>query len=145
MNISDVQVTVWIWRILKLSSMNSKRMCRQLTLHPWNWRISWNVTISVLFSRCIFCTNSYSFTGYYPEFHPQFKDGKLCPDDYVYGYSLLMYFSCVTYPESKMQDICKKMQVETQLIIKTFLQNLLDCKSFSRESIKAVIELSGMI
>lgn len=72
------------------------------------------------------------------------KGRKVCPEDYVYGYSLLMHFSCVKYPESSMQDICKQMQEETQMTIKTFLQNLMDRKSFDRETIKSVIESSGL-
>ena len=35
------------------------------------------------------------------------------------------------------------MHEESQLTVKAFLQNLLDCNSFTRETIKCVIESSG--
>ncbi len=91
-----------------------------------------------------FC-NFINLIDYYPEYEPAYNsEGKICPDDYVYGYSLFLFFSCVTHREEKMQTACRTMQEETQLVIKTFLQNLLDCNSFSREAIKDVIESSGV-
>ncbi|KAG4067391.1 hypothetical protein HA402_015827 [Bradysia odoriphaga] len=83
-------------------------------------------------------------TSYFPEFLPSWtNEGKMSPDDYVFGFSLLMYFACVKHPDVNIQRICKEMQGESQLVVGTFLKNLLDSNSFSRETIKCVIESSG--
>lgn len=84
-------------------------------------------------------------TAYYPTFHPILnRERKVCPDDYIYGYSLLMHFSCVKHPESRIQGVCEEMHKDTQIAIKTFLLHLMDQKSFSRETIKSAIQSSGL-
>ncbi|KAJ6638168.1 hypothetical protein Bhyg_10901 [Pseudolycoriella hygida] len=84
------------------------------------------------------------FKAHYKDFDPiLYNDGKLCSDDYMYGYSLLMHFCCIKHPEIEMRSICQQMQEETQMVIKTFLENLLRVKLLNRETLKSVIESSA--
>lgn len=89
-------------------------------------------------------TRNDGFSGYFPEFLAEWtNEGKMSPDDYVYGFSLLMYFACVKHPDKKIHKICGEMHEESQQAVQAFLQNLLDCNSFTRETIRCVIESSG--
>lgn len=73
------------------------------------------------------------------------NNGRVCADDYVFVYTLLLHYACVQRSDEKMQSICKNMPAEHQPVIAKVLGSLLTkSKEITRTSIQEVVEEAGM-
>ncbi|XP_058063475.1 cilia- and flagella-associated protein 57-like [Anopheles bellator] len=62
--------------------------------------------------------------SHFPDFELQLcAEGDIADGEYVYIFSLLLYFSCVRHPVSFFQNICKQFDESQQYILKTFLKS----------------------
>ncbi|XP_052873376.1 uncharacterized protein LOC128278682 [Anopheles cruzii] len=62
--------------------------------------------------------------SHFPDFELQLSaEGKITKGEYVYIFSLLLYFSCVRHPVSFFQNICKQFDESQQHMLKTFLKS----------------------
>uniref|UniRef100_A0A1A9Z3S6 Uncharacterized protein n=1 Tax=Glossina pallidipes TaxID=7398 RepID=A0A1A9Z3S6_GLOPL len=77
---------------------------------------------------------------FYPEFEAHCDDDNiLSSGDYIYVYTLLLHFSCVTYPQTFFHDICQKLPISSQQTMGLLFLKLLEMEKLNKDNLRHVI------